>query len=401
MTINCSFCNKQRDQVDLMVEGPVLKKERLYICDGCVDYCYDVIEKTRQVEPPKEMNYMKPQEIKDHLDSYIIGQHDAKRKISVAIYNHFKRLQNQQNDGGVDIKKSNVLIIGPSGVGKTLLVQSVAQVMNIPFSLGDATSLTESGYIGNDVETLLERLLQSADGDVARAEKGIVFIDEIDKKRKKSDGGGIKDVSGEGVQQALLKLVEGTVVKVSNGGYGTVEIDTTNILFIAAGSFVGLNEVVKKNRENGQSIGFGAIVQTRDKCQDLYKQASSDDIIEYGMIPEFVGRFPTKIILDPLTEVDMCSIITEPRNSIVDQYTELFRIDGVSLEFEDKYIRKVAQTGFNQRTGARGLHSIIEQDLSDIQFDLPSLFNEGIKYVYVQENGELRTSKKRLNQRKH
>jgi ATP-dependent Clp protease ATP-binding subunit ClpX len=384
-----------------MIEGPVLKKETIHICDGCVKYCYDTIQERQNASPAPEMKALEPQEIKEYLDQYIIGQDVAKKSISVAIYNHYKRLQAQQ-ENDIEIQKDNILIIGPSGSGKTLLAKTVAKIMNLPFAIGDATTLTESGYMGNDVEHLIERLLQSAEGDVARAERGIIFIDEIDKKRKKTEGMATKDASGEGVQQALLKLVEGTTVKISSeSGFGAVDVDTSNILFICGGSFIGLNDIVKQGTKGKSQMGFGADVKTNDECSALYKEASVDNLIDFGMIPEFIGRFTTRIGLDRLTEENMYSILTEPKNSLTEQYKELFKIDGVTLVFNDKYIKHVAHKGHQEKTGARGLKSIIQSDLSNIQYDLPQLAKDGIKYVYVLDNGKTKVTKKRLKQRKY
>lgn len=391
--IECTFCNKNRKQVDTMIEGPVIDELELYICNGCVSELHELI-KFNSKPKAKQNKLMPPSEIRKHLDQFIIGQESAKKAISIAIYNHYKRV----NDIGVSetkLQKSNVMVIGPSGTGKTLIASTVADIMNLPFAIGDATTLTEAGYIGNDVENLIKRLVQSADGNISKAEHGVVFIDEIDKKRRRSENSNTKDVSGEGVQQALLKLVEGTIVKIEYE-QSEIEVNTENILFICGGAFVGLSEIVKKNRQGKSTIGFGADITDTDVDCDLYLGASSDDLISYGMIPEFVGRFPVLVTLEHLTETDMESILKEPKNSIVEQYTRLFEIDGVGLSFADKYIKSVAQKGFNQRTGARGLRSIIEQDLSSIQYELPDLATQGYKYVYVQDDGTVKPTKRKM-----
>lgn len=395
--IECTFCNKNRKQVDTMIEGPVINELALYICNSCVSELHGLIEATTKPKSQKN-KLMPPSEIRKHLDQFIIGQVAAKKAISIAIYNHYKRV----NDIGVSdtkLQKSNVMVIGPSGTGKTLIASTVADIMNLPFAIGDATTLTEAGYVGDGVENLIKRLVQSANGNVAKAEHGVVFIDEIDKKRRRSESSSTKDVSGEGVQQALLKLVEGTIVKIEHN-QNEVEVNTENILFICGGAFVGLSEIVKKNRQGKSTMGFGADINDTNTDSDLYLSASSDDLIGYGMIPEFVGRFPVLVTLENLTESDMESILKEPKNSIVEQYTRLFEIDGVGLLFADKYIKNVAQKGFTQKTGARGLRSIIEQDLSSIQYDLPDLATQGYRYVYVQDDGTIKTTKRKIVNKK-
>lgn len=393
--IHCSFCSQSRHQVRKMVEGPIIKNVQIYICDECIDTVHSVIHSNGPVRRENKISTFTPSEIHQHLNDYVVGQDEAKRTLSVAIYNHYKRINDQiEGKSETELQKSNVLVIGPSGTGKTLLASSVARIMNLPFAIGDATTLTESGYVGDDVEKLVERLLQSADGDVEAAERGIIFIDEIDKKSRKGATSSVKDVSGEGVQQALLKLVEGTTVKVSYN-HDRVDVDTSNILFIIGGAFVGLSDIVKKSQQGKSSMGFGAEIKDANKDTELFKVASPDDLTKYGLIPEFVGRFPVTVALDSLDEDTMVRILKEPRNSIIEQYQRLFQIDGVTLTFADKYIESIAREGFKQKTGARGLRAIIEKDLADIQFSLPDLAKEGFKHMLVQEDGTIKQTKRK------
>jgi ATP-dependent Clp protease ATP-binding subunit ClpX len=393
--IHCSFCSQSRHQVRKMVEGPVIKGVQIYICDECIDASHSAIHGRSSVKREKKISIFTPSEIHAHLDDYVVGQDEAKRTLAVAIYNHYKRI-NDLIEGNTDteLQKSNVLIIGPSGTGKTLLASSVARIMNLPFAIGDATTLTESGYVGDDVEKLVERLLQSADGDVEAAERGIIFIDEIDKKSRKGTNSSTKDVSGEGVQQALLKLVEGTTVKVRYQ-HESYDIDTSNILFVIGGAFVGLSEIVKKSQQGKSSMGFGAEIKDAEKDSELFKLASPDDLTKYGLIPEFVGRFPVTVALDSLSEETMIRILKEPKNSIIQQYQRLFQIDGVTLTFADKYIESIAKQGFKQKTGARGLRAIIEKDLADIQFSLPDLAKQGFRHILVQDDGTIKQTKRK------
>jgi len=398
--IFCSFCNKSHYQVDRMIEGPQINKTRIYICNECVDCSHSAIHDSRITAKDVKIKSLTPSEITNHLNKFVVGQDDAKRSISVAIYNHYKRINDKLDaKSDTEIQKANVLVIGPSGTGKTLIASTVAKIMNLPFAIGDATTLTESGYVGDDVENLIERLLASANGDVKKAQKGIIFIDEIDKKSRKGASASSKDVSGEGVQQALLKLVEGTIVKVPFK-HDFVEIDTTDILFIIGGAFVGLSEIVKKSQQGNSTMGFGAKIKNVNKDTQLFKQASAEDLVKYGLIPEFVGRFPIMVSLNELDKETMIRILKEPKNSIIEQYQRLFKIDGVTLTFDDKYIEAIAELGIKQKTGARGLRSIIEKDLSDVQFDLPDVANEGIKHVYVLNDGTIKQTKRKITTRK-
>lgn len=398
--IFCSFCSKSHYQVDHMIEGPIIKNMQIYICNECIDASHNAIHQSTKLSKDVKVNAYTPAEIAEHLTRYVVGQTDAKRAIAVAIYNHYKRINDKiEGNSDTEIQKANVLVIGPSGTGKTLIASTVARVMNLPFAIGDATTLTESGYVGDDVENLIERLLQSADGDVAKAERGIIFIDEIDKKSRKGASSNVKDVSGEGVQQALLKLVEGTTVKVP-WNYDKVEVDTTDILFIIGGAFVGLSEIVKKSQQGKTSMGFAADIKDVNKDTQLFKMATPDDLTKYGLIPEFVGRFPILVTLNQLDKRTMIRILKEPKNSIIEQYQRLFQIDGVTLTFDDKYIEAIAELGIKQKTGARGLRSIIEKDLADVQFDLPDIVKEGYKHVYVQSNGTIKQTKRKVSTRR-
>lgn len=380
-SITCNFCGKGRKEVKKVLAGPDLGEETVYICDECIELGYNAIH-TKKVEDKTLPDLPTPEEIKAFLDLYVIEQHLAKETLAVAIYNHYKRINNPFVSD-TELRKSNVLLIGPSGTGKTLLVSTAAQVMKLPFVQADATSLTEAGYVGEDVENMLERLIQAADGDIELAQKGIIYIDEIDKKSRKSESATVnRDVSGEGVQQALLKLVEGTKVMIPHRG----EFDTKNILFIAGGAFVGLADIIKENRKEHSTIGFGARL---DKAQTavLLSEATSEDLMKFGLIPEFIGRFPVIVATHELNEDMLIEVLTKPKNCLVDQYRGLFSLDGVDLEFLPEFVRHVAKQSLKQKTGARGLQTILEKVLLSIQFRLPRLRKEGVERVVIGEDG--------------
>jgi ATP-dependent Clp protease ATP-binding subunit ClpX len=385
----CSFCNKEKDIVKTLIAGP-----NQFICNECVDLCYEIIHDSKEkfaTTSETDMSSLPgPEDIKEFLDAHIIGQDEAKEVLSVAVYNHYKRINADDSDG-VELDKSNVMVMGPSGTGKTLLAKTVAKFLDVPFAQIDATSLTESGYVGDDVENVVQKLLMAADFDVKKAECGIIYIDEIDKKAKKGENISItKDVSGEGVQQALLKIVEGSVVRVPPGGGrkhpGTdmIEVDTSKILFVVGGAFVGIDKVIERRITSNAGIGFGAVVYDKSTNKiNIREQVEAQDVIKYGVIPEFMGRFPIIVGLDALTENQLVQVLTEPKNSIVAQFEKLFKLDGVELIISDSALNQIARKATTDETGARGLRSVIEKSLLQIQFKLPKLANQGLRSVHI------------------